>query len=516
MNTQPRRRRLGLQLTTAAVALIAGHAAAQESTTLTIYSTATPGAIPAGMYRPVPPSLAPYSGYNPNVYGPMPLPGYAVVKQDRTVAMPKGRGTISFDGVAALIEPTTVMFESLSDPATKVVEQNFQFDLVSAQKMLERFVGETVSLDGQNVKLLSANAAGGVLVQEGDGQVRWQQGYSSIRFPQLAGGMVLKPTLVWDVYSEKGGEQKTRVSYQTEGITWWADYNIVFAEGADANSGKLDVGAWVSILNQSGAAYPDARLKLVAGDVHRAPQPGQAYRMDMRARNEMAGAAAPAGFEEKSFFEYHLYTLGRPTTIPEASTKQIELFDAARGVPADKVLVYYGLAGWPSIFPNPVTDRDLGYETNKKVDTYLRFKNTKNNGMGMPLPSGRIRVSKLDPADKSLEFIGEDVIDHTPKDEMVLIKMGSAFDVVGERSIQDFQVEFGAHWLDETIEIKVRNHKAEPVSVIVKENLFRWVNWEITQKTHQFEKIDARTIHFPIRIEPDAEVVVRYKVRYTW
>ncbi len=500
----------------------AGLAQAKDSATLTIYSTAVPGAIPAALYRPVPPSLQNYVSYNPymhgyNYNGSQGLPGYAVVKQDRLVKLDKGRNMLAFDDVAALIEPTTVMFESLTDPdGTKVVEQSFQFDLVSAQKMLERFVGKEISLDGQSVVLLSANAAGGVLVKEADGQVQWKNGYGSIRFPQLAGGLIVKPTLAWDLYAGVGGEHKTRVSYQTEGMTWWADYNIVFAEGKDANSGTLDVGAWVSILNQSGASYADARLKLVAGDVHRAAPPGMGGYDDLR----MSGARdvnGPApGFAEKSFFEYHLYTLGRQTTIPENSTKQIELFDPARGVPADKVLVYYGLQGWPSFFPNPVVDRDLGYQTNKKVDIYLRFKNAKESGMGMPLPSGRIRVSKLDSDDQSLEFIGEDVIDHTPKDEQVLIKMGNAFDVVGERSIQDFRVEHSGHWMDETIEIKLRNHKAEPVNVIVKENLYRWVNWEIKEKTHQFEKIDARTVHFPVRVEPDKEVVVRYKVRYTW
>ncbi len=497
-----------------------GLAQANDSTTLTIYSTAAPGAIPAALYRPVPQSLQNYVSYNPYVYGygyngRQGLPGYAVVKQERSVSLDKGRNTLAFDDVAALIEPTTVMFESLTDPGTKVVEQSFQFDLVSAQKMLERFVGKEINLDGQTVVLLSANAAGGVLVREADGQVQWKSGYGSMRFPSLADNLIVEPTLAWDLYAGVGGEHRTRVSYQTEGMTWWADYNIVFAEGKDANSGTLDIGAWVSILNQSGASYPDARLKLVAGDVHRAPQPGQEY-SGFRGEMDRAAQSAPAGFAEKSFFEYHLYTLGRQTTIPENSTKQIELFDPAKGVPADKVMVYYGLQGWPSFFPNPVTDRDLGYQTNKKVDIYLRFKNGKENGMGMPLPSGRIRVSKLDPEDQSLEFIGEDVIDHTPKDEQVLIKMGSAFDVVGERSIQDFKVEYGAHWLEETIEIKLRNHKTEPVNVIVKENLYRWVNWEIKDKTHEFEKIDARTVHFPVRVEPDKEVVVRYKVRYTW
>ncbi len=231
----------------------------------------------------------------------------------------------------------------------------------------------------------------------------------------------------------------------------------------------------------------------------------------------MSQMADAAGFEEKAFFEYHLYTLGRPTTLPDNSTKQIELFPVARQVPCEKVMVYYGLdQGFRGFFPSPMTDRNFGAQGNKKVDIYLRFKNEEQIGMGMPLPAGRIRVSKLDPADDSLEFIGEDAIDHTPRNEEVLIKLGSAFDVVGERTQLDFQIDTRRNWMEETIEIKIRNHKTEPVKVIAKENLYRWVNWEIKEPTHKFEKADARTIHFPVTVAPDGEVVIRYKVRYTW
>lgn len=511
------RRLLTAAVLVASAGLAAPAPAQPDSTSLTIYSTAAPGAIPPALYRPVPPSMGQqaYYGYNP--WQGQPLPGYAMVKIERTLGIPAGRGTVAVEDVAALIDPTTVSFESLTDPdGTTVLEQNYQFDLVSTQKMLERYVGQTINLDGRDVKLLTPNAAGGVLVQEADGRVLWKNGYGEIRFPSLAEGLILKPTLLWDIASEDGGEQRARITYQTEGITWWADYNLIFTEGADANHGTLDVGAWVSILNQSGGTFKDAKLKLIAGDVHRAPQPGQPYpaALAMRARNE---ATDQAGFAEKAFFEYHLYTLGRPATIPENSTKQIELFDSARGVEADKVLVYYGLGGWVSPYgPNPAIDRDLGIPMNTKVSVHLRFRNSEAAGMGMPLPSGRVRVSQLDEADQTLEFIGEDVIDHTPRDEEVLIKLGEAFDVVGERVQSDFKADYNARWLDETIEIKVRNHKDQPVDVIVKENLYRWVNWEIAEKTTDFEKIDARTIHFPVAVPAGGETTVRYKVHYTW
>ena len=492
-----------------AAAGLAGAAGAQE-TAITIYSTAQPGAIAPEMYRPTPQSQM----YG-NPYANQPIPGYAIVKQEQTFSVPQGRSLLDFAGVAALIDPTTVRFESLTDPdGLRVLDQSYQFDLVSLQKMLERYLGQTVNLNGMDVKLLSVSG-GGVLVERGDGTISWQNGYGNVVFPKQAEGLITHPTLVWDVQASGGGEHETRISYETKGITWWADYNLVFHDGG-SNSGALDVGAWVSILNQSGGGYEDAQLKLIAGDVHRAPTPQQGY-YPAAARAGAMEMDSQLGFQEKSFFEYHLYTLGRPATIPDNSTKQIELFEPASGVPAEKVMVYYGLPqGFRSWGPNPVTDRDLGLQMNKKVDIYLKFRNDEASGLGIPLPSGRIRVSQMDPADGTLEFIGEDVIDHTPKNEDVLVRMGSAFDVVGERIQEDFKSNYPARWMEETIKVTLRNHKEEPVKVLVKENLYRWVNWEITKATHEFEKRDARTVHFPVMVPADGEVTVRYTVRYTW
>jgi hypothetical protein len=239
--------------------------------------------------------------------------------------------------------------------------------------------------------------------------------------------------------------------------------------------------------------------------------------MQKRAVSEMS-AMADSGFQEKSFFEYHLYTLGRPTTLPDNSTKQLELFPSAANVPCEKILVYagqgarFGRLG----FHHPVTDRNYGNQSNQKIDIYLRFRNAKDAGLGMPLPAGRVRVSKLDRADDSLEFIGEDTIDHTPKDEKVLIQLGSAFDVVGERRQLDFRVDTSRKWIDEQFEIKIRNHKDEPVNVLAKETLFRWANWQITDASHKFEKTDSQTIEFPALVDKDGEVVIRYTVHYSW
>jgi len=452
----------------------------------------------------------------------MSVPGYAMVRHDRSIKLENGRSTIKFADVAALIDPTTVTFTSTSEPRTRVLEQNFQFDLVSTDKLLLKYIDKPITVEhpqGNQSATLNGtllSSVDGLVIKANDGSIHALRSYTSVRFPELPGGLNTKPTLVWDILSPRAGEQRTRVTYQTGGITWWADYNLIFNEAKnDANSGLLDLSAWVSIINQSGATYPDSRLKLIAGDVHRVPalQPQIMFRRAMEAD---AVAAAPGGFEEKAFSEFHLYTLARPATLPNNSTKQIELFDQAKQVPAKKVLVYYGLTVPQYFSTNPITDRDLGTQSNKKVDVYLEFKNDKGYGLGVPLPAGRIRVSQLDPADKSLEFVGEDSIDHTPKDEMVRVKLGSAFDVVGERKQVDFAVDTKAHWLEEEFEIKVRNHKDQPVDILVKENLYRWSNWQILKKTAEFTKEDARTIHFPVKIAKDGEAVVRYRVRYTW
>ena len=270
-------------LVSAGVLLALNAFAAEPEVSLTVYSSAQPGGIPAEWYRPLPGMGTPQASQ---------LPGFALVRLDRELQIPRGRGTIQFTDVAALIDPTTVQFLSLSDPeGTKVLEQNFQFDLVSQDKLLSRYIDRPVSVeqrgaDGSKVldgTLISSND--GLVIRGADGQIHALREWSNVRFGELPGGLITRPTLEWDVLSGKGGMQNARVSYQTGGITWWADYNLIFTEGADANSGFVDVGAWVSLLNQSGARYQDAKLKLIAGDVNRVQQAPQAMRtkvvMDM-------------------------------------------------------------------------------------------------------------------------------------------------------------------------------------------------------------------------------------------
>ena len=502
-------RPVGAAVLAALLASSAALAAESDETAVTIYSSALPGAIPPELYRPVPGMGVPNA---------MSVPGYAMVRHDRSIKLENGRSTIKFADVAALIDPTTVTFTSTSEPRTRVLEQNFQFDLVSTDKLLLKYIDKPITVEhpqGNQSATLNGtllSSVDGLVIKANDGSIHALRSYTSVRFPELPGGLNTKPTLVWDILSPRAGEQRTRVTYQTGGITWWADYNLVWTDGSDANHGTVDVGAWVSILNRSGTTYADAKLKLIAGDVNRVvPVPMQRARLD-----ELRASAAAPNFAEQSFFEFHLYTLGRNTTVADNSTMQIELFPKVRQVPAQKLLVYYGQQSGYGFQPTPALDRNYGPPTNTKVDVYLKLDNRVQAGLGVPLPAGRVRVSQLDKKDDALEFIGENVIDHTPKDETVLVKLGSAFDVVGERRQVEFQVDSNARHIDETIEIKLRNHKAEPVDVVVREQLFRWARNDVTEASQRYNRVDARTVEFPVTVEKDGEATVRYKVRYRW
>ncbi len=467
------------------------------------------------------PAAAVPQPYRPGVPAPQAVPdGYAMVRQEQTLDIPQPDSELRIRDVAAQIDPTTVAFESITDPeGTHVVEQSYEFDLVSPAKLLARYIDRRITIeqiDGDRRELINGtllSTQGGIVLQDDGGEVQILEHYARARLPELPGGLITRPTLVWALATAQPGSHRVRISYQTRGLTWWADYNMTLHEAAEDADCRIDVGAWVTLVNRSGATYPDTRLKLVAGDVHRAPEPQP---MLPRVLQAEAVQAAPPGFAEKAFFEYHLYTLGRTTSLPDNSTKQIELFPAARNVECERTLVYHGTPGARGFFPDPITDRAYGLAGNRKVDVYLRLENTAASGLGMPLPAGRVRVNQLDPADNSLEFIGEDAIDHTPRDESVEIELGSAFDVVGERKQRSFQVDTARKWMQEEIEVRLRNRKERAVKVVVKENLYRWTNWNITEHSHPYEKADSRTVDFPVSVPASGETVVRYTVRYDW
>jgi hypothetical protein len=500
---------------------------------LTIYSSADPAGFDPQQFI-----SQQRMGYNPQAAWQ--VPGFGVVRDVRALDLAQGGNTVSFTDVAEFIDPTTVSMVDLSVPAAsqetlgiKVLQQKFAFDLVSPQKLLDSYIDRDITVnqslgDGKTEaitgRLLSNNQ--GRLVLQTDKGIRMLAWGNDVQLGQLPGGLITKPTLQWDIFAPRAGQRQVRTAYQTAGITWRADYNLILNQ----DDTRADLGAWVTVLNLSGASYPDAQLKLIAGDVQRIT-PNQARPMSMmRKAGGFAAAEDTAGFQEKSFFEYHMYTLPRRVDIDQNATQQLVLFPTVRDIKVKKVLVYYGLpdaGNW--FFADPRTDRSLGSNANKKVDTYIQFENKENNHLGIPLPKGKVRAYKLDPGSPtasqaklpgagsgSLEFIGEDLIDHTAKNAEVLVKLGQAFDVTGDRTQTDFSVNTNGHVMTETIKITLKNAKDQPQDVIVKENLYRWVNWEITSRSDDYKKIDARTIHFPVTVPAEGEKTVTYTVKYTW
>ncbi len=477
--------------------------AAAPQYSLTIYSSAQPG------------QLSPESLQN---YGSA-LPGYALVRDRRPLDLPNGSGEVRFTDVATRIDPTTVSFASLTDPdGTRVVEQNYQFDLVDGQKLLQRYIGETVTVDQAQAdkferisgKLLSAS--NGLILMKDSGEVVTLNQYTNVQFPSLPGGLITRPTLVWLVNAKKGGEHDAVVSYQTQGLTWWSDYNVTLSGSADDCG--MNLAAWVTIVNQSGGSFPATQLKLVAGEVNRAPAAPMAAAAPMM-KTMRAEMAVSDGFQESSLFEYHLYTLGRRTDLPNNSTKQLELFPAANTIRCKRELVFTAGPGPWRWYGSPVTDQGFGATQPGTVGAYLEFKNEQSNGLGMPLPAGRVRVNQAS-NDGSLEFIGEDLIKHTPRNETLRIKLGESFDVVGERKQTDFKIDTNAKWIEESFEISVRNRKKEAATVVAREYLYRWSGWAIKSASREYVKRDAETIDFPLTIPADGEAKFSYTVRYTW
>lgn len=481
---------------------------------VTVYSTADPASFDPQQY------IAQQAmGHNPNWVWQ--VPGFGVVKEQRSVELKAGLNELKFSDVAQFIDPSTVSFLDLSDAKTVVREQNFQFDLANAEKILSRYIDRPITVSvsrGDEVEdvtgTLISTTGGQLVLKTAQGVQLLNRNSSQVKLGDLPGGLLTKPTLLWKLHASSAGTHKIRTTYQTAGITWRADYNLI----VNSKDTAADIGAWVTLMNLCGSSFPNARLKLVAGDVQRV-QSQQVYAgAALRQKVSMAMDEAGLAFTEKPFFEYHLYTLPIRTDISSNSTQQIMLFPTSKDVKVEKLLVYYGLpeaAHW-SFFGDPQTDRNFGNSSAKKVDVYLRFRNEAQNNMGMPLPRGKVRVYKQDEADQSLEFIGEDLIDHTARDEKVLVKLGQSFDVVGERTQTDFAIDTRARHMQESFKITLRNHKDAPQKAIIKENLYRWVQWEITSKSDAFEKVDARTIHIPVEIPAHGEKTITYSVRYSW
>ncbi|MFZ5918079.1 MAG: DUF4139 domain-containing protein [Chloroflexota bacterium] len=433
----------------------------------------------------------------------------ALVIDRRAMELVAGLNEVRFTDVASQIDPTSVHFRSLTDiTGTVVLEQNYEYDLVSTAKLLEKYVDQDIDIvteDGTAYTGTLLSGAGDVILQAADGQVRVIR-LNSIKdfsFPALPEGLITRPTLVWLLQAQEPGTHDTEVTYLTTGLSWRADYIVVLAEGDD----RLDLTGWVTVDNRSGATFEDAKLKLVAGDIHRAQD---FERVVEKIAYEEAAPAADS-VEERAFFEYHLYKVQRPVTVKNNQTKQVE-FSSASGVPALKFYVYDAA---PARFYGYVAD-DPGYGsvTDKKVAVVLEFQNGQEQGLGIALPAGNIRVYKKD-VDGSELLIGEDSIDHTPQDEAIQLSLGYAFDIVGER-VQDNFERLGRQVIEETFTITLRNHKPEDVEVRVVERLYRWSDWEIVDQTAEHTKLDAQTIEWRLPVVADGEASVTYTVRYSW
>jgi hypothetical protein len=469
---------------------------------------------------------------------------FAVVRQPINLSLIEGVNHIRFTETTAHLEPDSVI---LRDPdgvwQLQILEQNYRADPVSQALLLSLYEGETIDFlvqyrDGSqtvtgkiirsgyvphqvglsrygtqyyNAQMSRAGAGGGQPIIEVDGKLRFNLPGLPL-FPTLADDTILKPTLDWQIQSSRAGQLAAELGYVTGGMSWEANYNVVAPEKGDI----LDLVGWVTIDNQSGKAFPNSQIKLMAGDVNKLQPDGGVATGRMMA---MEAKAMDAAVTEKAFDEYHLYSLNRRTTLHDRETKQVE-FIHAEDIQSTRIYFYDGARVNPNRWRGYAShgllqDANFGIQFNSKVAVMREFENSKENNLGIPMPRGRIRFYREDD-DRQLEFTGENLIDHTPKDETIRLKTGDAFDLVGERIRADYRIDTRGHWVDESFEIKLRNHKEEPVVIKVLEHLYRWSNWELVTTSDEYNRLDSQTIEFNVTVEPDEEKVVTYKVHYSW
>ncbi len=472
---------------------------------------------------------------------------FAAVKETRTLELTKGENEIRVTDITAHLEPESVILRALRQPdSIHILEQNYESDPLSEGLLLRKSEGKVLEFEivmpqtgekktvkgkilrsgyvphtsafqryGQQYAYsqmaYASPEGGGQPIVEVDGKVQFGLPGRPI-FEALDPKAFLKPTLLWRLWSGDEGKQEVEFSYLTGGMRWEANYNAVAPEKGDT----FDIIGWVTLENMTGKDFENANVKLMAGDVARiqeGPVGGRVISEDSFLRN----APGPA-VTERAFEEYHLYTLERPTTVLDREIKQVEFVRAAN-VPAARIYVYDGFKidqryrGWD--YSSIRTQAEYGTASNPKVWVMLEFKNSEASHLGMPLPKGKVKVYRRD-VDGRNEFIGEDEIDHTPRDETVRLYTGNAFDITGERRQTNFRLDSSGHWADETFEIKVRNHKKEAVTVRVVEHMYRWIQWDLTSKSMDFRKTDARTIEFRPTIAPSGEATIIYTVHYSW
>jgi len=426
-----------------------------------------------------------------------------LVKDERKVRLFQGIGEMNFMDVASQIIPASVDIKSLVNPdSLRVLEQNYEYDLLNSQKLLDKYVGKEVKLYSKNPYTEREEIVTATLLSNNDGPIfkignEITFGHPGrIIFPGVPENLISKPTLIWLIENTLASPQTVEASYLTNSINWRADYVVTLNDKDD----RADLSGWVTIDNKSGATYKNAKLKLVAGDIHRVKDEWE-YEAKM-SRIAMAEIKpAPPQFKEEEFFEYHIYTLQRPSTIKDNQTKQIRLV-TAESIPVKKELIYQGARYY-------YYNRYDKAKTKEKVGVFVDITNKKEYNLGIPLPKGTVRVYKQD-EEGSLQFVGEDAIDHTPKDEKVKVKVGDAFDVVGERKQTDWK-KLASDTLEASFEISLRNHKKEDVVVKVVEPIPG--DWTMLSSSHEYKKTEAFAAEFTIPVPKDQEVKLTYGVR---
>jgi len=421
-----------------------------------------------------------------------------LVKDTRSTNLPSGMFELKFTDVAKLINVASVHLKSLTDPEKLfILEQNYEFDLVSQDKLLERYLGREIGFeteDGKRLRGILLSHTGGWVVDM-DGEIRLDMPGTPI-LPELPEGLITRPTLLWMLGNDGASKQEVEMSYLTDGMNWVANYVAIVGKNDD----MLDLSGWVSITNTSGATYPDATLKLVAGEIHRVMPEDKTKGLPFLPPIPTGHIRERGGFEEEAFFEYHLYTLSRPATLKDNQTKQISLL-ARDSIPAKKLFIFA---------PRSYSKR--GDTKEDRCDIKLRFKNSEEAGLGIPLPKGTVRVYKAD-ASGMLQFIGEDSIKHTPKDEEITLFIGKAFDVVCERRVMDLRKIADNVW-EYDVEVEIRNHKTEGIEVTVVEHVGG--DWKVITATHEYIKKDASTLYFTVPAKADANTKLSYTIRRNW
>lgn len=484
---------------------------------------------------------------------------FAVARTQVDLDLHPGLNEVTTSQVTNQLEPDSVVLRdpALRDPSAKrsfhIVEQNYDAAVVTQDWLLQKYEGKTidfqvggwaadsgkiVTLPNIQGKIVRAPRQGGQYVQnqfqenqpliEVNGKLQFQLPGTPL-FPAATDGLLLKPTLRWQIDSERAQKLSAELAYITGGLSWEATYNVVAPIASDVPSKtaapsaacqeNADIVGWVTIHNLSGTDFPQARIKLMAGDVAKITPlniGGPIMRMGLA---KAQSVSVNGQVTQKAFDDFHLYDLNRTVSLRDGEIKQVQFIEAS-GVTLARSYTYDGAA--ENLQPianfggNFIQQQNYGLNSdNTKVQILEEFKNTQANRLGIPLPAGRIRLYRRD-ADGQVEFVGESTINHTPTEDTVKINTGSAFDVKGSRRQTDYYIDQNRRTLEETFEIKLTNQKPEPINVNVLEHLYRGDNWEIQHKSGDYTKLDSHTIQFPVQVPGKGEATLTYAVRYTW